>query len=430
MGQMLRDRASLLLLLHIFIVVGALAACPAARGADEWVFLGDSITVGMVGSGRTFVDEVRQRYGVEVQAVNTSRVGKHVTEYVAEIDGILRSHPRARYFPFLIGGNDVSGYSASRAAWLRTKLVTVLDKIVAAGRVPILMRMTYQRLEGDPRGRYNVEVYDGLIRQYSPRWFDETTGRGLVDVHGWVSSHQQYLARDGVHLSPTGYREARAELLVRIMAGVVYGNGATAVPVPSTSGAQTGTLTGTPSGPVDMLGQQAGAVQTAATVQTVPTVEQAQVRAVLTLAEGLPATEDKAFAVVYADALLSQMAAGGRLQSDEVRRLQEALAGLGANPGPIDSVYGPRTRAAATKVRVALAQRHVRALGFSPGPIDGIEGPRTRAALQAYWASRGVQRPANEVSLGEVAALRAAVNGVARNAASACGGAADGVKAD
>ena len=37
-------------------------------------------------------------------------------------------------------------------------------------------------------------------------------------------------------------------------------------------------------------------------------------------------------------------------------------------------------------------QRELLALGFNPGPIDGIVGPRTRAALRAFQAAHGLEQ--------------------------------------
>jgi len=54
----------------------------------------------------------------------------------------------------------------------------------------------------------------------------------------------------------------------------------------------------------------------------------------------------------------------------DVRFLQQTLASAGYNPGPIDGIFGPRTRAA-----VVAMQRD---LGVS---ADGIVGPQTRGAM-------------------------------------------------
>ncbi len=55
----------------------------------------------------------------------------------------------------------------------------------------------------------------------------------------------------------------------------------------------------------------------------------------------------------------------------DVRALQETLKRLGHDPGPLDGLFGPKTRAA-----VKAFQRTIRGL-----KVDGVPGPATRAAL-------------------------------------------------
>lgn len=65
----------------------------------------------------------------------------------------------------------------------------------------------------------------------------------------------------------------------------------------------------------------------------------------------------------------------------DVRSLQQTLASAGYNPGPVDGIFGPQTRAA-----VVAMQRD---LGVS---TDGIVGPQTRGAmggLQTQTDTRG-----------------------------------------
>lgn len=110
-----------------------------------------------------------------------------------------------------------------------------------------------------------------------------------------------------------------------------------------------------------------------------------------------------------------------------ILKVQTALKNLGYNPGPLDGIMGPLTRAAvvafqqkagglvvdgipgpltqaklfATPVPVAPApaapvdasilkiQTALKARGFDPGPLDGIMGPRTKAAVIAFQKSVG-----------------------------------------
>ena len=53
-----------------------------------------------------------------------------------------------------------------------------------------------------------------------------------------------------------------------------------------------------------------------------------------------------------------------------VREVQRTLRGLGWQPGPVDGLYGPRTRAAVTRFQTAARVA-----------ADGIVGPQTRRAL-------------------------------------------------
>ena len=87
----------------------------------------------------------------------------------------------------------------------------------------------------------------------------------------------------------------------------------------------------------------------------------------------------------------------------EIRRLQEVLKVAGFDPGPIDGVFGSRTRAALLELKTGCAamddmparisgdtakirvlQARLKEAGFAPGDIDGIAGPNTRAAVLRY----------------------------------------------
>jgi peptidoglycan hydrolase-like protein with peptidoglycan-binding domain/DNA invertase Pin-like site-specific DNA recombinase len=138
-----------------------------------------------------------------------------------------------------------------------------------------------------------------------------------------------------------------------------------------------------------------------------------------------------------ADGLLQYGAGYGKpTGATPVRDVQRSLRRLGWQPGPVDGLYGPRTKAAVTRFQVNArigvdgivgpqtrkAIKHarteplrrgagfaqpegsprVRALqakldkrGLKPGPIDGLFGPRTQAAVQRL--QRGSGEPANGV---------------------------------
>ncbi len=72
-------------------------------------------------------------------------------------------------------------------------------------------------------GPYVLQIYDPLIQQYCPAWYDEKQGKGLLDGYGLIFKNQNYLAADGIHFTGSGYRAWREQLLVPEMFARVYG---------------------------------------------------------------------------------------------------------------------------------------------------------------------------------------------------------------
>jgi len=129
-----------------------------------------------------------------------------------------------------------------------------------------------------------------------------------------------------------------------------------------------------------------------------------------------------------------------------VRVVQRTLRRLGWQPGPVDGLYGPRTKAAVTRFqaaarvgvdgvvgsqtrralthaqkeslrrgagfaqpdgspRVRSLQVRLRKRGLRPGPVDGLFGPRTEAAVERLQRHNGV--PASGVVTTRTASLLA-----------------------
>jgi len=97
-----------------------------------------------------------------------------------------------------------------------------------------------------------------------------------------------------------------------------------------------------------------------------------------------------------------------RLASDDIRRWQTRLREVGFDPGPIDGVAGAKTKSAfkrfesscgqvrgllnanakvvqlntsAVRKETLLLQTQLRDAGFNPGPVDGVFGSRTKTLL-------------------------------------------------
>jgi hypothetical protein len=58
--------------------------------------------------------------------------------------------------------------------------------------------------------------------------------------------------------------------------------------------------------------------------------------------------------------------------------------------GMLCLVLWPAVIAAHGDWRVGQAQERLKAVGFDPGPVDGVLGPQTRAALRRYQSSQGL----------------------------------------
>jgi hypothetical protein len=83
-----------------------------------------------------------------------------------------------------------------------------------------------------------------------------------------------------------------------------------------------------------------------------------------------------------------------------------ALTGLVSAAGPVSpppaaksAVSGADAKAKASPTHVREVQQALLDAGFDPGPIDGVMGPRTKAALRKYIAvpPPQVPRPADRV---------------------------------
>jgi lysophospholipase L1-like esterase len=182
-------------------------------GNDYWVVLGASIQAQSIRND-VFKQMVAERYGYDPVIFNTAVGGWQTSDVRDALPRILGEHPHARFVVIHIGGNNVSlnrPYPGGERE-IRDDLVAVLEGIAAADKVPILSRLSYRAYKWDPlvppeengSGPYVTAIYDPLIRESCPLFFDEATGRAVVDAYGWFKSHPEELANDGIHVNEAG----------------------------------------------------------------------------------------------------------------------------------------------------------------------------------------------------------------------------------
>jgi lysophospholipase L1-like esterase len=169
-----------------------------SRGGDDvWVFFGDSITSAVFDRAPShrpsFPDAIARRHAGYYPAVVGAGYGSlHHSDAVRRIDEVLALNPDAKVIAIGFGSNDWDPVA------FRADLVAVVEKVRAAGRVPIVARIPFRADSPvDYPSRLNP-VVDEVTRTY-----------GLVpgpDLHGWFRAHRNHLT-DGLHPDDEGALE-------------------------------------------------------------------------------------------------------------------------------------------------------------------------------------------------------------------------------
>jgi peptidoglycan hydrolase-like protein with peptidoglycan-binding domain/DNA invertase Pin-like site-specific DNA recombinase len=167
------------------------------------------------------------------------------------------------------------------------------------------------------------------------------------------------------------------------------------------------------------------------TIDAAPAVLVALIAALLALASpASAAARGEPAGTAEATTIAAGAGYGAPNGSERVRSLQRRLRHAGERPGPLDGLFGPRTKAAverfqganglavdgvvgalttaaldreATTIapgagygrphgsrRVRSLQRRLRRAGERPGPLDGLFGPRTEAAVERFQGGHGL----------------------------------------
>ena len=198
---------------------------------DYWLTVGASIQAQSIRND-VFKRMVQERYpGYDPVMFNLAVGGWRGSHLRKAIHGFLKEHPHARYVCVHIGGNNVSPNRPypGGAEELTDDLHAILTAIKDAGKIPILSRLSYRAYKGakpvppeeNGSGPYVTKIFDPMIEQYCPDFFDKKTGRGLVDAYTWFKEHPEELSPDGVHVNPQG-AESWNRLWAEHAGGVIY----------------------------------------------------------------------------------------------------------------------------------------------------------------------------------------------------------------
>jgi lysophospholipase L1-like esterase len=164
-------------------------------GDDVWVFLGDSITAGVLdrapGHQPSFAEQVARRHpGYFPAMIEAGKGALHTSEAVALADRVLALIPEARVIAIGVGSNDWDPEA------YRRDLSAIVSRVRAAGKIPVVARMPYRSDSGavDHQARLN-RVVDRVTREM-----------GLLpgpDLYRWFKVHPERLT-DHLHMDDRG----------------------------------------------------------------------------------------------------------------------------------------------------------------------------------------------------------------------------------
>jgi len=165
---------------------------------DTWFFMGDSITAfayartsAQAPSFATLVNTAAPAYLPAM--INGGIGGENTGGALARLDEALATNPDYHFFAITYGTND--GWSNSNTATFRGNLQAMIDKIRAAGRVPVLSRVPFS-----PDGNHaSLPMFNAVI--------DDLTSTNELpvgpDFYAYFMAHPDQLT-DMVHPNDMG----------------------------------------------------------------------------------------------------------------------------------------------------------------------------------------------------------------------------------
>lgn len=160
----------------------------ASDGTDDaWLFLGDGAGPFAEG-GRSFAERVHAEYPGYFPAMLDAGVrGELTTTALTRLGEVLAQSPDFRFVALAYGTSDAR--SDIGAARFRADMRAIVERVMAAGRVPVLARVPFSP-EGD----------DAVIRDYNHVIEAIEREQGLLsgpDLYAWFKAHPEQLTEGG-----------------------------------------------------------------------------------------------------------------------------------------------------------------------------------------------------------------------------------------
>ena len=167
---------------------------------ETYVAVGDSITIGshddISADGIGYEPILGNLLGVMIAKEGVS--GDTSADGVVAIDGTLSTFPDANYYLILYGTNDAS-IPVPKATY-KANMQTIIDKIKAAVKTPLLAKVPYASAPG---------FSDASIQEYNAAIDELKVANGITvippDFYAWFKTHPDQLA-DELHPNGTGYQ--------------------------------------------------------------------------------------------------------------------------------------------------------------------------------------------------------------------------------
>jgi len=172
------------------------------RPSDSWFFMGDSITAAAFrrNLGMPFDAVIHAAFPPQQPIFVSGGIGGELSAMgLAHVDQWLALNPDIQHFAILYGTNDSwdkdGAQAQSAAQTMQTNLDMIVQKLLAAGRVPILARIPYASMHHTDLPPFNAAI-DGI-----------STAHGLPcgpDFYNYFLANPTQLGPDGVHPADLG----------------------------------------------------------------------------------------------------------------------------------------------------------------------------------------------------------------------------------